>query len=75
MNFKEFFGSLKENELDLTIKCKGGSALNVSGDGIGVFITPDSIENGTNSIKKLCAKKNINTNNPDYILIEENTEE
>ena len=62
MNIKDFFGKLKENELDITIKCKGGSALNVSGDGIGGFLTPDTIQSGADSIKKMCSKKNIDVN-------------
>lgn len=62
MNIKDFFGKMKENEFDLTIRCKGGSMLSVSGDGVGGLVTPETIQNSADSIKKKLERNKIGVN-------------
>ena len=55
---EEFFNKLKSNEVDVTIKTNG-SAINISGDGIGGLISPKTIQKGYDSLKTMAARKGL----------------
>jgi len=51
MDAMNFFNQLKENEVDITIKVKD-SALNLSGNGVGMFLGARTIQDGLDYIEK-----------------------
>lgn len=77
MSIKTFFESLKSNEVDITVKGKGGSAT-INGDGVGGFVSADALQKGYDSIKNRVEKRGLeiidNEENKYSGLIEENSD-